>query len=395
MSAAPTHSAATRGGICFVAPHAYPILAGDRQLAFIGGAEVQQVALARGFAARGFRVTMVCLDYGQADAITIDGIRVYRAHSPEGGIPVLRFLHPRLTSIWRAMHRADADLYYQRAASALTAFVVAFARANQRVSLFAAASDGDFEAVPPSIRFARDQALYRWGVRHANAVVVQNNSQSEACRVRIGRHSTLIGSCCNLGEETANHIGPVLWVGSVRSHKGPLAIIDLARRCPGLQFRVIGDGTPELMAELRAAANALGNIEIVGFVPFVDVEALFDDAFALINTSPIEGFPNTFLQAWSRGIPSVSFVDPGVLHLGVAVAGVVSDTAAMADQLQSWRRSQPEWRAAGHRARAYAQEHFGVDTAVSRYEAVIQPLAPQIFADDVGAAGRLVNAGQR
>jgi hypothetical protein len=67
----------------------------------------------------------------------------------------------------------------------------------------------------------------------------------------------------------------------------------------------------------------------------------------------------------------------------------------MADQLQSWRRSQPEWRAAGHRARAYAQEHFGVDTAVSRYEAVIQPLAPQIFADDVGAAGRLVNAGQR
>ena len=54
------------------------------------------------------------------------------------------------------------------------------------------------------------------------------------------------------------------------------------------------------------------NLEIIEWLPYRKAEALIAGAFALVNTSCFEGFPNTFLQAGKFGVPILSFeVDPG------------------------------------------------------------------------------------
>ena len=65
--------------ICFVAPNAFPVLAGDEQTPLIGGAELQQVIVAKGLAQRGYPVSMICLNFGQQDQVEIDGVTVFRA----------------------------------------------------------------------------------------------------------------------------------------------------------------------------------------------------------------------------------------------------------------------------------------------------------------------------
>ena len=57
--------------------------------------------------------------------------------------------------------------------------------------------------------------------------------------------------------------------------------------------------------------------------------AHFDGAALFVNTSVGEGFPNTFLQAWSRGMPTVSFFDPQVEFDGQPVGIVAPDADAM------------------------------------------------------------------
>jgi len=60
--------------ICFVAPTAWPILAGSTEIPVVGGAEVQQTFIARALVQRGYRVSMICHDYGQPDRAVVDGI---------------------------------------------------------------------------------------------------------------------------------------------------------------------------------------------------------------------------------------------------------------------------------------------------------------------------------
>ena len=63
---------------------------------------------------------------------------------PDEGLPVVRFVYPRLTTLWRVLGEVDADVYYQRTAAVYTGFLAAFCKANGKRSVYAGASDVDF-----------------------------------------------------------------------------------------------------------------------------------------------------------------------------------------------------------------------------------------------------------
>jgi hypothetical protein len=145
LSGAAGPARAPRRHLCFVAPYLWPVFAQDRSIPVVGGAEVQQAILARLFARAGHRVSIITHDYGQPDGVVLDGVTVRKAFRPGEGVPVLRFLHPRLTSMWRVMGEVDADLYYQRSSAVWTGVVAEFCRRRGKRSLYAGASDRDFE----------------------------------------------------------------------------------------------------------------------------------------------------------------------------------------------------------------------------------------------------------
>ncbi len=365
--------------ICFVAPFGYPVLAGDRSVKVVGGAEVQQSFIARELARRGHEVSMVSMDYGQREGDLVHGVRLLKMCAPDAGLPVLRFLHPRLTSLWAALRRADADIYYQRASGALTGFVAAFARRHGRRMLFAGAHDFDFEPHLPLIAYRRDKALYRYGLRHADQVVVQSERQQQRCREVFGREALRIRSCYGHQGRPAEQQGVVLWAASVKPIKRPELFLDLAERLPQFRFKLIGGpgaGAAHFEA-LRARAAALPNVEMTGFVPHVDVEAHFDGAALFVNTAVSEGFPNTFLQAWSRGMPTVSFFDPGTRLEGEPVGVVVPHLEAMVQAVQRLKTDTAAWQREGQRAAEYLRRHHAVGTVVDEYERIFDRLLVQ------------------
>ena len=366
--------------VCFVAPTAWPVVAGARDIHVVGGAEVQQGFIARALVARGYRVSMISLDYGQTDGSEVDGIRMYKANRPDEGIPVLRFVHPRMTKMWRAMKRVNADIYYQRTSSVTTALMAAFCRHAGKRSIYAGASDMDFIPGQEEISLTRDKFIFRWGLRRIDEVVVQNAAQQLSMRRNYGREATLIPST-HVPPAGARHDrgGYALWVARMGASKRPELLVEIARRMPGI--RVVMVGGPEggrageaLYRRVREAAATVPNLELAGFVPYAEIDRWFDGARILINTSEFEGFPNTFLQAWARGIPAVSLLDTGSLEDGVPVPALgkdVEEGAALARRLMT---DDLAWQQASARSLRHFRRVHSVDAMLVRYEHLLATL---------------------
>ena len=363
--------------VCFVAPYAWPVLSGDRNLKVVGGAEMQQCILGRLLAAHGYRVSMITFDFGQPQDAVVDGITVHKTFRLDEGVPVLRFLHPRLTSMWRALGRVNAEVYYQRSAAMWTAVVAEFCRRHGRASVYAGASDRDFETGNEQIRFARDRWLFRRGLQHVDRVVVQNPYQLATCRKNHGRDAILIPSCYVPPAQAGSRGDAVFWVASMHPHKRPEWLLEIAARMPAQRFVMIGGPSiggealqPGAFESIRARAARLPNVEFTGFLPPAEVEKRFDEARLLVSTSLYEGMPNVFLQAWARGVPAVATVE-----VGAPVNTVFRTVEEGAARIARLLEDRELWSRASADSLNYFRRNHSPEEVLARYAQLLEELA--------------------
>ncbi len=363
-----------RPRVCFVASSIYPILARRTDIKVVGGAEVQQTFIARQLSERGFDVSVVGGDFGQPEGEVVDGIRVHKTFKADAGLRGLRAVHPRMTRVWQAMDHADADIYYVRCAAMTVGLVAAFCRIRGRKSVFAAASDLDFVPGRELIHAPWYRAMHRWGLQRADAVVAQNPEQVRLCQIHHHRAALLIPSMfvppVQAVEAAAG--AEVLWCGVLREAKRVEAFIELARRLPNLVFRVVGgpDSTVYSQAtamRLQALTHELPNLRYDGFLPYDAADQRFLQARVFVNTSLNEGFPNTFLQAWSRGVPTLSVIDVGARFEGQPVGHVCADVDAMEKQLLLWSQDAAAWQTASALVRHHFDRCHSADATMAAY----------------------------
>lgn len=356
--------------ICLVGQHNLSVLAPIYQDQTVGGEPVQQTLLARALARRGHDVTMVSADHGQADGMEYRGVRVFKSYRPDAGVPVLRFVHPRWTGLWSALRRADADLYYTSCAGMEVGLLALYCRHFGKRLVFRSASDTDCDKSRLLVRYARDRWLYAYGLRRADAILVQSASQAETLKRSYGLASRVAGMLVEPPLMAPAQDLDVLWVGNIRRVKRPDRVLWLASRMPQVRFHMVGGALPgeeALYRQVRDAAAACANLTFHGGLSYSDTCSLYGRARLLLNTSDVEGFPNTYLQAWVHGVPVVTLIDPDRViereGLGFAARATDQFVGAIAALLAS-----PDARqAAGERCRRYMARNFGDDAILSTY----------------------------
>jgi len=307
--------------ICFVALNSYNLVAGQGDIGHIGGAEVQQWLTANWLRDKGFPVSFITLDHGQMDGSQHHGFTVYKAYNSKSGLPGLRFIWPRWSKLWSALQRANCDIYYQRGAGLETGQVAWWCHLNGKKFIHAVAHEFDCLPETPMLTNLRERLLYRYGLRRADAVIAQTDSQQHLLQRHFHKDSFLIKNCALPVSSADAHLAPpinklinknVLWIGRLVPVKRFEWLLDLAVQLPDVTFTVIGSANKsnEYDIKLQNIAHQLPNVRLVGEVPYKQMHEYYQTAAVICCTSRKEGFPNVFLEAWREGIPVVSTVDP-------------------------------------------------------------------------------------
>lgn len=291
--------------ISFVAPTAYPYYQGKG----VGGAELQVVQLAKMFVAAGYRVTILTNDFGQAQEEFYDGVRVLKVPLRFLGGSNFYFLPDSIRFIWKLVRLAP-DYSLLKSPNVTLFFMALAAKFNKKIKCIRVfASDDDCNVKGCSV----SQLLYRLGTRWTNLFVFQTFQQQKAAKEKLGKEGIVIRNIFyppDAADVKVEKDLDVLWVGSFDSNKNPEAFYEAAKALPQYRFGMIAKVVPESYQELLKKITDLPNVQYFGRIPFQDTQKYFARSRIYLCTSVVEGFPNTFLQAWFSRIPVLSLTFP-------------------------------------------------------------------------------------
>ncbi len=343
--------------ICFVLLDAYSLFNDETTFVF-GGAEVRGNLLAKGLSGQpGFRVSCVVRDHGQPPVEQYGAVTVYahtgygdpREQRPpsddielkpsfpfvrikrlsfstvrslivRGGQRLIDRLKPGAVTIdgyplpqakYTIYDQINADIYCQFGTISRVAELAAYCHIRGKKFVLFGASDRDFIAADSGDPLKHVDAwslkMVRYIVDHAHLIITQTQQQAELLRQNYGHESFVLSNPVDLSEPVINEDREyALWVGKSDPKKDPMLFIDLARRCPEISFMMILNRVDEMIHH-NIHQNRPDNVEILEFVPYAEIDGCFQRAFMLVNTSPMEGFPNTFLQAGKQAVPVLSY----------------------------------------------------------------------------------------
>ena len=166
----------------------------------------------------------------------------------------------------------------------------------------------------------------------------------------------------------------VCFVGQWEGRKRPERFFALAREFPDVHFIAVGGAQDRVRdQQLRRDFARLGNLEMTGFIDQFQTDALsrvFERSWILVNTSPREGLPNTFLEACAHRCAILSHVDPD----GFASRfGFVASEDGLKAGLE-WLLTDARWRERGEQGQAFVKSLFATPLAVDAHVAAYRAL---------------------
>ena len=208
--------------------------------------------------------------------------------------------------------------------------------------VFFAASDSNFETNKKISGGKYNTILYKKAIANINYFVVQNQYQKSTLFNNYHKQSILLLNIWGHYNESVcgqHPITDVIWVANLRPLKRAEWMLNAAKKMPEYDFTIVGGSSIEpLEAEyyriIEEVANKIPNLHFLGKKSFAETNAIISQSRLLCCTSTYEGFPNTFLQAWSNDIPVVSTVNPSDLITNKNLGAFVHNEEEFQDQVK-------------------------------------------------------------
>jgi glycosyltransferase involved in cell wall biosynthesis len=275
----------------------------------VAGIQVQMSLWANTFVKRGWEV----YTFSKHKSHYVEGIHFLEKKSSWIARHGLSIIEEPFETI-RYLRKAKANLVLVRGARRDLYAIEKACSLLKTHLLFLGASDRDFEPRKElTLGAGINLKLYRKALRTITFFVAQNQYQADNLFRYYGKQSIIIPNIwiSSTSEQKHEKVYSALWVANLRRLKRAEWFLNLARLLPQYRFAIVG-GVNELdyYDTIKAEVENIPTLDFLGPQSLQAVNELLSKSRLLVCTSEFEGFPNTFLQAWSNSVPVISTVNP-------------------------------------------------------------------------------------
>ncbi len=280
-----------------------------------GGAAVRQNAIAHGIIKHGHEVGMLTWEgAGEFIGKPLD-FDLVESYNEKKGVRMLRFFYYRFPALYRAVKKYQPDFLFHKGSDSPTGVVAFIGQLLNIPFVLMAASDKDADDRYKEVHPLIPQWLYRYGMKKARLIVCQNKYQLQGFRQQFPHKELLLMHNPFFSDQALPEVQPgserryIAWIGNFVAVKNVPALYEIALALPDLKFKIAGTrkkNTDENTSKFLTQLEALPNVEFVGYLKRHEVIPFLAKAWALLNTSHLEGFSNTFLEAFAAGTPVVT-----------------------------------------------------------------------------------------
>lgn len=375
--------------VCIVGLKCHDLISGNPEPRYLGGIETMLVFLAKALVREGCEVSLITYDHDQPVRQLFDDVTVLKSFNPDVGVRGLRIVS-HAKQLWSTMKEADADVYLQMGAGVETALVALGCRGHEKKNgkhfVFCLAHDRNFGESLRAGRLGWEGKAYRYGLRQADLIVSQTQHQREELQKAVGLDSEVItiaaaASASDNGgaADSKGASNGILWAGRIVPVKRLEWLLEVARRCPEYQFDVAGapNTSSDYASKVVQEAQGLSNVKLHGRVGAAQMDRLYQKAQLFCNTSISEGFPNTYPEAWSHGLPVVATFDPDGIIARQGLGRISSDVDGLVNGIQELLGDEQTYNQASRAARHYYDENHSPAVVARRFCWVFEMLAAQ------------------
>ncbi len=272
----------------------------------------------------------------------------------------------------RILRRVRPHVIYQRVGGAYTGIAANYALRNNCKMVWHISSDMNVMPyrmdINKSSNFVSryiEKKLLEYGIRNSNCIIAQTQHQAEMLSTYFGvRASKIVPNYQLVPAMPEKMVKPVnvVWVSNFKRMKRPELYIDLAkefRSYEDIRFIMIGRAENSVWGrQIVKKMRDVPSLEYLGEKTQKEVNQILGQSHIFVNTSSYEGFPNTFIQSWMRGVPVVSLdVNPDNVLSSHNIGYCSGSFAQLCRDVELLIKDSGLRQSMGNAARSYATEN--------------------------------------
>lgn len=322
-----------------------------------------------------YQINFIVADYRQPSSEKIKNVHLITS------VKIGQKLNLLETILWpfklfKSLINAHSDVYIQRSAGIETVITAVYCRLFRKKFIYMTASTVDVNLVYQKLHPIIG-SLYHLAIQSAHNIIVQTTEQQILLTQNYRLNSSIIRNSLKPPKSSPpKHRKFILWVGSSQSLKRPECLLKIAQILTTEKFvMIMPQNNLSIWKNITLQAKKIPNLTIIKHVPYHQINYFYRHAKLFVNTSSIEGFPNTFVQSLANSTPIASLsVDPdhfiAKYHCGIIghdnLTLFIKEITNLLGHHQKYLRTQTN-------SLRYFNQHHLVNKNITLLEKIINP----------------------